>query len=113
VNGSSTLFFVQNSGNTRHRGIEAEFSYDLLAPFQVEIAPVTTTADSKSSNKDVAVAPPPSHPLQLIVFSNVQFLDAEFTESSLLVPGTNRTLVGNTPAYAPDFIWKGGITFQK
>ena len=112
VGGSSTLFFVQNSGNTRHRGIEAEFSYDLLAPFQVEIAPATTTADSKS-NKDVAVAPPPSHPLQLIVFSNVQFLDAEFTESALLVPGTTRTLVGNTPAYAPDFIWKGGITFQK
>jgi Fe(3+) dicitrate transport protein len=113
VGGSSTLFFVQNTGNTRHRGIEAEFSYDLLAPFQTEIAPVTTTADSKSSNKDVAVAPPPSHPLQLIIFSNVQFLDAEFTESALFVPGTTRTLVGNTPAYAPDFIWKGGITFQK
>ncbi len=113
VGGSSTLFFVQNTGNTRHRGIEAEFSYDLLAPFQTEIAPVTTPTDSKSSNKDVAVAPPPSHPLQLIVFSNVQFLDAEFTESALLVPGTTRTLEGNTPAYAPDFIWKGGITFQK
>ena len=28
-------------------------------------------------------------------------------------PGTTRTLEGNTPAYAPDFIWKGGITFQK
>ena len=32
VGGSSTLFFVQNTGNTRHRGLEAEFSYDLLAP---------------------------------------------------------------------------------
>jgi Fe(3+) dicitrate transport protein len=113
VAGSNTLFFVQNTGNTRHRGIEAEFSYDLLAPFQADLAPVTRTTDSKSSNKDTAVAPVVSHPLQLIVFSNVQFLDAEFTDSALLVPGTTRTLVGNTPAYAPDFIWKGGITFQK
>jgi Fe(3+) dicitrate transport protein len=111
VGGSSTLFFVQNTGNTRHRGIEAEFSYDLLAPFQHEIT-ATTTTDAKS-NKDVAVAPPPSHPLQLIVFSNFQYLDAEFTESALLAPGTNQSLVGNAPAYAPDFIWKGGITFQK
>ncbi|MFN2622919.1 MAG: TonB-dependent receptor family protein [Chthoniobacterales bacterium] len=112
VGGSSTLFFVQNSGNTRHRGIEAEFSYDLLAPFQPEIAPSTTTTDSKSG-KDVSVAPPPSHPLQLIVFSNFQYLDAEFTHSAVLIPGTSQTLVGNEPAYAPEFIWKGGITFQK
>lgn len=110
IAGSNTLFFVQNTGNTRHRGIEAEFSYDLLAPFQHEM-PVTTTKDAKSG-KDVSVAPPP-HPLQLIVFSNFQFLDAEFTESSLLAPGTNESLVGNEPAYAPDFIWKGGISFQK
>ena len=109
IAGSNTLFFVQNTGNTRHRGVEAEFSYDLLAPFQTEITPASVTADSKSSSKDVSVAPP----LQLIVFSNVQFLDAEFTESELLVPGTTRTFVGNTPNYAPDFIWKGGITFQK
>jgi Fe(3+) dicitrate transport protein len=47
------------------------------------------------------------------VFSNFQFLDAEFTESSLLAPGTNESLVGNEPAYAPDFVWKGGISFQK
>jgi Fe(3+) dicitrate transport protein len=111
VGGSSTLFFVQNSGNTRHRGIEAEFSYDFLAPFQPEITPSATTTDSKSG-KDVS-APPPSHPLQLIVFSNFQYLDAEFTESQILIPGTTQTLVGNEPAYAPEFIWKGGITFQK
>jgi len=113
VGGSSTLFFVQNTGNTRHRGIEAEFSYDLLAPFQTEITPASVTTDSKASSKDVSVAPPPSHPIQLIVFSNFQYLDAEFTESALLVPGTTRTFVGNTPNYAPDFIWKGGITFQR
>ena len=111
VAGSSTLFFVQNSGNTRHRGIEAEFSYDFLAPFQHEM-PATTTTDAKSG-KDVSVPAPPSHPLQLIVFSNFQYLDAEFTESEVLIPGTTQTLVGNEPAYAPEFIWKGGITFQK
>ncbi|HEX4640932.1 MAG TPA: TonB-dependent receptor [Chthoniobacterales bacterium] len=111
IAGSSTLFFVQNSGNTRHRGIEAEVSYDLLAPFQHEM-PATTTTDAKSG-KDVTAPAPPSHPLQLIVFSNFQYLDAEFTESEILIPGTTQTLVGNEPAYAPDFIWKGGITFQK
>ena len=58
IAGSSTLFFVQNTGNTRHRGIEAEFSYDLLAPFQTEITPASVTTDSKSSSKDVTVAPP-------------------------------------------------------
>jgi Fe(3+) dicitrate transport protein len=47
------------------------------------------------------------------VFSNVQFLDAEFTESSQVVAATGQSFVGNTPAYAPDWIWKGGITFQK
>jgi len=37
----------------------------------------------------------------------VQFLDAEFTESD--IPDQ----VGKTPAFAPDFLWKGGITFGK
>ncbi|MFZ1218033.1 MAG: TonB-dependent receptor [Chthoniobacterales bacterium] len=111
IGGSSTLFFVQNTGNTRHRGVEAEFSYDLLAPFQHEIVASTTT-DPKSG-KDVSVVSEPSHPLQLIVFSNFQYLEAEYTESELLVPGTTRTFVGNTPNYAPEFLWKGGITFQK
>jgi Fe(3+) dicitrate transport protein len=113
-NVTTTDFIIVNTGNTRHRGFEAEFSYDLLAPFQPEIAPVTTTADPKSSNKDVAVAPPPSRPLQFIVFSNIQLLDAEFTESTQIVPNSGgRTFVGNKPAYAPDVIWKGGITFQR
>ncbi|MEY2550986.1 MAG: Fe(3+) dicitrate transport protein [Verrucomicrobiota bacterium] len=112
IAGSSTLFFVQNTGNTRHRGVEAEFSYDLLAPFQTDLTAASVTTDPKSG-KDVSVAPEPQRPLQLIVFSNFQYLDAEFTESELLVPGTTRTFVGNTPNYAPDFIWKGGITFQK
>jgi Fe(3+) dicitrate transport protein len=54
-----------------------------------------------------------SRPLQLVVFSNIQLLDAEFTESTQIVPGTTRTFVGNEPAYAPDVIWKGGISFRK
>lgn len=106
---STIDFIIVNTGNTRHRGLEAEFSYDLLAPFQHEITPTTT--DSKSG-KDATVSEP-SHPLQLIVFSNVQFLDAEFTESIQTVAATGQSFVGNTPAYAPDWIWKGGITFQK
>jgi Fe(3+) dicitrate transport protein len=107
--GSNTLFVVLNTGSTRHRGLEAEISYDLLAPFQHDVTPVSDPKDSKN-----VVAPIVSHPLQLVVFSNVQFLDAEFTESELLLPGsTTQTLVGNDPAYAPDFIWKGGISFRK
>ncbi len=51
----------------------------------------------------------------MIVFSNLQLLNAEFTESDLLQPGgaPGETLVGNTPNYAPDVLWKGGITFRK
>lgn len=108
VQGSNTLFVVLNTGSSRHRGLEAEISYDLLAPFQHEVTPVS---DPKDKN---VVAPIVAHPLQLVVFSNVQFLDAEFTESDLFLPGsTTQTLVGNTPSYAPDFIWKGGISFRK
>ncbi len=59
------------------------------------------------------VLPGDYHPFKLIAFSNVQFLDAEFTESALLVPNRNQTIVGNTPAYAPDLVLKGGISFQR
>jgi outer membrane receptor protein involved in Fe transport len=53
------------------------------------------------------------HPLKLVAFSNVQFLDAEFTESTLLIPGTDKTIVGNTPAFAPAFLMKGGFQLRK
>jgi hypothetical protein len=59
------------------------------------------------------VLPGDYHPYKLIAFSNVQFLDAEFTESALLIPDSNKTIVGNTPAFAPEFVLKGGISFQK
>ena len=110
-NVSTTDFIIVNTGNTRHRGLEAELSYDLLAPFQQDIAPAP---DSKSLSKDMPVPPIVSHPLQLVVFTNIQLLDAEFTESTQIVPNSGgRTFVGNEPAYAPDVIWKGGISFRK
>jgi Fe(3+) dicitrate transport protein len=108
-----TLAF--NSGSSRHRGFEGEVSYDFLAPFQNDLSSVTTDAksdskDSKSMQKEVVA---PRRPLQLIVFSNAQVLDAEFTDSTQIVPGTPRTFVGNAPAYAPDVVFKGGITFKR
>ena len=30
-----------------------------------------------------------------------------------LIPGTTRTLVGNDPAFAPDFLLKGGLQLRK
>ncbi len=107
--------FIVNSGSTRHRGFEGEIAYDFLAPFQQEIAPTntTTTKDAKSS-KDVTVAPS-TPPLQLIVFGNLQVLDAEFTESAqtFVLNGVTHSFVGNAPAYAPDVVFKGGITFKR
>ena len=108
-------FEIVNTGNTRHRGFEGEVAYDFLAPFQHEVAPApaTTTKDAKSS-KDVTVEPS-TPPLQLIVFGNLQLLDAEFTESlqTVTVNGVTRSFVGNEPAYAPDVVFKGGITFKR
>ena len=109
--GSNVDFIINNTGDTRHRGFEGEISYDLLAPFQQDLAP-EPERDPKSSSKEMPVAHT-SHPFQLIVFSNLQLLDAEFTDSSLIIPATGKTYVGNDPAYAPDVVWKGGVTFRK
>ncbi|MDQ6625595.1 MAG: TonB-dependent receptor [Verrucomicrobiota bacterium] len=105
-----TLAF--NSGSSRHRGFEGEIAYDFLAPFQHDLAPapVDPKADPEAMVKG---ASKPRAPLQLIVFSNLQLLDAEFTDSAQLVPGTTRTFVGNAPAYSPDVVFKGGITFKR
>jgi Fe(3+) dicitrate transport protein len=113
IPGNNLDTIAVNTGNTRHRGFEGEVAYDFLAPFQHEIAPptTTTTQDAKSS-KDATVEPS-RPPLQFIVFGNLQLLDAEFTDSVQLVPGTTRTFVGNDPAYAPDVVFKGGITFKR
>jgi Fe(3+) dicitrate transport protein len=113
IPGNNLDTIAVNTGNTRHRGFEGEVAYDFLAPFQHEIAPptTTTTKDAKSS-KDATIEPS-RPPLQFIVFGNLQLLDAEFTDSVQLVPGTTRTFVGNDPAYAPDVVFKGGITFKR
>ena len=112
-NVSTTDFVIVNTGNTRHRGIEAEISYDLLAPFHQDVVPTPDSKDSKDS-KSMPVPPIVTHPLQLVVFTNISLLDAEFTESTQVIPNSGgRTFVGNDPAYAPDVIWKGGISFRK
>jgi Fe(3+) dicitrate transport protein len=115
---SNTDFIILNTGSTRHRGLEGELSYDFLARFQhppvpeAQVEPGKGVAEGKVTHVP-GVSMADYHPLKLIVFSNVQFLDAEFTESALLVPDTNRTFVGNTPAFAPEFLLKGGIQFRK
>jgi hypothetical protein len=100
-------------------GLEGELYYDFLAPFQhppmPELQPEPNKAVVDAGKKTVVpgVLPSDYRPYKLIAFSNVQFLDAEFTESALLQPGTDHTIVGNTPAFAPDFLLKGGISFQR
>jgi Fe(3+) dicitrate transport protein len=115
---SNTDFIILNTGSTRHRGLEGELYYDFLAPFQhapTDLLPDAGKAvvDSSKAMPVPGVLPTDYRPYKLIAFSNVQFLDAEFTESALLVPDTDRTLVGNTPAFAPDLVLKGGISFQR
>ncbi|HMJ05166.1 MAG TPA: TonB-dependent receptor, partial [Chthoniobacterales bacterium] len=109
---SNTEFIIVNSGSSRHRGFEGELSYDFLAPFQrapiVEAEPKDgkTAVDSKYMRVP-GVTGDVYRPLQLIVFNNIQLLDAEFTDSML------PNQVGKTPAFAPEVLWKGGITFRK
>jgi Fe(3+) dicitrate transport protein len=116
---SNTDFIILNTGSTRHRGLEGELYYDFLAPFQhppmseVQPEPYKAVVDSSKAPPVPGVLPTDYRPYKLIAFSNVQFLDAVFTESALLQPGEDRTLVGNTPAFAPDIVLKGGISFQR
>ncbi len=115
----NTDFIILNTGSSRNRGLEGELSYDFLAPFQhppiVEMQPEPGkgVVDASKSPPVPGVSMADYHPLKLIAFSNVQFLNAEFTESALLIPGTDRTLVGNNPAFAPQFLMKGGLQLRK
>jgi Fe(3+) dicitrate transport protein len=99
--------------------LEGELYYDFLARFQhpplpeMQPEPGKEVVDSSKGAPVPGISPKDYHPYKLIAFSNVQFLDAEFTESALLTPDTNKTIVGNTPAFAPEFLLKGGISFQK
>ena len=72
-----------NSGSTRHRGFEGEVAYDVLRLFD---------------------APKDTH---LTVSGNLQWLDAEFTESE--IPDQ----VGKEPAFAPEWVVKAALTFGK
>jgi Fe(3+) dicitrate transport protein len=117
---TTTEVIIVNSGNSRHRGFEGEISYDFLARFQHP--PVPEPEQKTLSGKEVAdknvrvpgVSLADYHPLRLILFSNVQVLDAQFTESNVTItPTSTKTLVGNEPAFAPTLLWKGGISFRK
>jgi Fe(3+) dicitrate transport protein len=72
-----------NTGNTRSRGVEAEAAYDLLR---------LTEAAARD---------------HLDVFANASLLDATFTGS--IIEGQ----VGKTPAYAPHYVLKAGITLRR
>jgi Fe(3+) dicitrate transport protein len=73
-----------NTGDTRSRGVELESSYDLL-----RLAPQISAAE------------------HLEVFANASLLDATFTSS--IVAGQS----GKTPAYAPHYVFKGGVTLRR
>jgi Fe(3+) dicitrate transport protein len=73
-----------NTGNTRSRGAELEGSYDILRWW----------ADSPASQ-------------HVTVFANASLLNARFTSSQL----PNQT--GKTPAYAPDYVLKAGVSLQQ
>jgi Fe(3+) dicitrate transport protein len=73
-----------NTGNTRSRGVELEGSYDVLRFW----------SDSSASR-------------HVDLFANASYLNARFTSSSLL----NQT--GKTPAYAPDYVLKAGVTLRQ
>jgi Fe(3+) dicitrate transport protein len=73
-----------NTGNTRSRGAELEGSYDVLR-FWSETSPTQ----------------------HIELFANASLLNARFTSSELL----NQT--GKTPAYAPDYVLKAGVTVRQ
>ncbi len=106
VNNIDTI--LVNSGESRHRGFEGELSYDLLAPFQRDIAPAFDPKADPKEGVPQSVAPRQ----HLIVGANLQLLDAEFTDSTTLVAGTNRTLAGNRPAFAPEVVAKWSLTYR-
>ena len=93
---SNTDFIILNTGSSRHRGLEGELSYDFLARFQhppvpeMQPEPGKEVVDSSKGTPVPGISPKDYHPYKLIAFSNVQFLDAEFTESALLIPDTRQ-----------------------
>jgi Fe(3+) dicitrate transport protein len=83
--GINTDTILINSGSTRHRGFEGEVAYDVLRLFDA----------------------PAMEGTHLTVSGNLQWLDAEFTESD--IPDQ----VGKEPAFAPEWVLKAALTFGK
>lgn len=73
-----------NTGNTRSRGVELEGWYDLLR-----------------------LSPDAPEHRHVDVFANATYLNARFTSSNIVGQ------VGKTPAYAPDYVFKTGITLRQ
>jgi Fe(3+) dicitrate transport protein len=71
-----------NTGDARHRGLEAAVEYDVFAVLR------------------------PDSGEALTVFANASLLDAEITASA------NPALVGNTPLYAPDHVVRAGVIWR-
>jgi Fe(3+) dicitrate transport protein len=74
----------RNSGDSRHRGFEAEISYDLFAQ-----------------------APSAGNGEHLTLFGNLSLLNATFTAS--ILPGR----VGATPAYSPKYLARAGAIWSR
>jgi Fe(3+) dicitrate transport protein len=74
----------KNTGDTRSRGVELEGWYDLLRLW--------------------SDAPEHRH---VDVFANATYLNARFTSSNIAGQ------VGKTPAYAPDYVFKTGVTLRQ
>jgi Fe(3+) dicitrate transport protein len=108
--GASGTFLVSNTGASRSRGFEGELSYDFLAGLEPSPVPSEPAGLSKSDDKTIQPPAPAANnfwDLHLVVFSNVQFLSARFTESSSTITATSpQTFVGRTPAFAPTFCGK-------
>ncbi len=100
---STTEFIIVNSGSSRHRGFEGEVAYDFLAS---DDQPQQAASEAKDVKQVFQQTRSRFEGMHLVLFSNLQLLDAEFTESST-------GLEGNTPAFAPTVLWKGGVTFRK
>lgn len=80
-----------NSGNARSRGIEAELDYDVLRLF-----------------------PSVSQGMHLTTFVNASLLNAKIVQSTTLENGPGSpTLADNTPAYAPHYVVKSGVTWRQ
>ena len=104
---SPTDFVIVNSGSTRHRGFEGEVAYDFMELFHGNDLPANVDGyakEGKDAEGPVTRATQSSFVgWHLNVFTNLQLLDAEFTDSQ--IPGQ----VGNTPAYSPSVLFKGGV----